>query len=916
MKKIACLLLVFLGLQNINANSGIKSIETDYTIMKVRVMQYKNTTKIIGTSYEGTVVCYDYSGKLQWKNELSGFMNNDIYCADIDNDGKDEILAPNADGTLYCLDDNGKLLWKFKQNSAPILSATMVTKGKTNYVVCGGFDKNIHYLSTKGKLLKSIPSVSYGIEKKHKNHAINYLRKIQQNGKDVLVVLSAFNTNYDKGVLYYFKPFEDQPYQFTKMKGKGGGGSCPGTFSVNDIIPGNTEILLGGNGLNTLQVSVASVEKCAAGQLQFKFKNARKDIGKVGYRLASAEAIPYKKSFKYYVLYGNRMHLVSPEKNGDPTEIIESNYAFNDMCKDGDSEKLILASAQSGGSCIHVIDYSSNAWKKDFQQLQPAGKMAKILTNTSDFRKKLKKFKIPKWEEHKVAVKVLVSGLSDEEASNLRGENAKNFININSVKKLYPHVENWDRSGMDNKVARETKDHRKKYDLTSDQVVQKFKTELSKSEHGVQYWQGHGRDIFFYSLPTMKKVIEEAGDKIVIPILAEMGATDKDAIWSAKNFMYPLAELLKGTNSFISVRNKFNFWQCEVYTPAYKGLVSGKYADAFVSSMEESNSKVMDMSFSGRIGLWAAGSMNQWGTRFTRDNVCYDRLRQLSYQKVPNHALRMFVHRIASGASVVHNTSVNVEYQRVLWEMIAKGILYVPTKKEIVSFSPVHLSMLDPNPLFLAGSGVKDVTIYDAKFEKENPMIVGKTKGVYSAAPVNEWDFSKYTSNTKERRLEYLPNYSRGLVLTTPPNDKNSKRGTLESNLNPIYKNNTTEFFMDGKNYYSDVNKSKTYAADTYYKTIKKAIDEGAKKLPLTVEGRVAWVTAHTAPKHLRLTIVDGGYVNPNDRVATVKFHTAKVKKITNLLTNEEVKFSSAVATINVPCGLFVFLDIELETAL
>ncbi|NIJ44844.1 WD40 repeat protein [Wenyingzhuangia heitensis] len=916
MKKIACLLLVLFGLQNTNANSGIKSIETDYTIMKVRVMQYKNTTKIIGTSYEGTVVCYDYSGKLQWKNKLSGFMNNDIYCADIDKDGKDEVLAPNADGNIYCLDDDGKLLWKFRQNSAPLLSATVVSDGTTKYVVCGGYDKNVHYLTTTGKLIKSIPSTSYSIEKKFKNHAINYLRTVQQNGQEVLVVLSAFNTNYDQGVLYYFKPLEDKPYQFAKMKGKGGGGSCPGTFAINDIIPGNTEILLGGNGLNKLQVSVASVEKCSAEKMNFRFNNERTDLGKVGYRLASAEAVPYKNSFKYYVLFGSRMFLVAPEKNGEATEIIESNYAFNDMCKDANNQKILLASAQSGGSCIHVLDYTNNDWKKDFEKLNPPGKIAKILMNTSDFSKKLRKFKTPNWESQKVTVKVMSSGLEKEEINALARENSKNLVIIEDVRKLYPHVENWDRSEMENKVSRETRDHRKKYDLTSNQAFSSFKKGLDASGTGIQYWQGHGRDVYFYSLPTIKRVVDYAGDKTVIPVFAELEQHDADIEWMVEDFMYPLASYLQGTNSFISMRNKHLFWQSVVYTPAWKRLVSGEFPDAFVSSMEESNSKTMDMSISGRMGLWAAGSMNQWGARFTRDNPCYDRLRQLSYQKVPNHALRMFVHQIASGASVVHNTKVNAAYQKVLWDMIAKGILYVPTRNEIVSFNPVHVSMLTPDSLFLERNHVKDVTIYDADFEKNNPMVISRTTGVFAGAPVTKWDFSNYASGAKERRLEFLPSYTNGMVLTTPPTDKNSKRGTLESHLHPIYKNNTKEFFTDGRNYYSDVAKTKTYKADEYYTTVKKAIEEGAQKMPLTVKGRVAWVTAQTAPKHLRLTLVDGGYVNPDDRVATVTFHTAKVKKIINLLTNEEVKFNSEKATIIVPCGLFVFLDIELKKAL
>ena len=87
--------------------------------------------------------------------------------------------------------------------------------------------------------------------------------------------------------------------------------------------------------------------------------------------------------------------------------------------------------------------------------------------------------------------------------------------------------------------------------------------------------------------------------------------------------------------------------------------------------------------------------------------------------------------------------------------------------------------------------------------------------------------------------------------------------------------------------------------------------------MPLTVSGEVAWVVAQTSPTHLRLTLIDGGYINPSDKTATVTFHTVKPTKMTDLLSKETFALAHPSAvTVNIHCGLFRFIDIELEEPL
>ena len=207
---------------------GLISIDTKHTILKVRTAKNKKGNYIVGSGFEGMIMGIDYTGKTLWSNKLSGFMNHDVWCADIDGDDQDEILAANADGNIYCLDAKGQLKWKFKNNDVPMYSVTMVTKDKTNYVVAGSFDKNIYYLSAEGKLVKTVPSSLYGKQKKGKKgkskakeHVANLMRPLQkEDGSTHLVMHAASSSMQGKGTVYFFEPLSQQPYKSLNLKNK------------------------------------------------------------------------------------------------------------------------------------------------------------------------------------------------------------------------------------------------------------------------------------------------------------------------------------------------------------------------------------------------------------------------------------------------------------------------------------------------------------------------------------------------------------------------------------------------------------------------------------------------------------------------------------------------------------------------
>ncbi len=906
--------------------SGLVSLETGYTIAKVRTARKGGAAFIVASSYEGTLMGLGYDGTVRWTNALSGFMNRDLWCEDVTGDGEDEILAANADGTLYCLNASGDLQWRFQPDEAPMNAVGVVHQDGVPYIVCGGYDMNIFYLSAAGKWIKEIPSHTYSQDKpwgkdvgkpapKGSSHVANFLRKLRQpDGSEILVVQGANNSMQGRGTIYLFKPLADRPYKTIKIEQ----GSAVGDLCIRDVNhDGAEEILLGASSM-IQEAGFVRVDPATGKQAEFKISSLRKNIDSFGYRVVQPEFFSDGGRDRYFVLFGSRILLVPLDLSPAGTEVLTCRYAFNDRWHDAAAGKMILASSQSGGSCVHVLDLKDPNWKKAYENLTPPGKIAAILANTDHVRDGLASFQRPAGERAPLPVYLLSDKIPESLTARVdaikRTSQSPVFLNGFSM----GVAEKYDRAVIENEKYRERLDRRRNYSLTREQALAAI---LPKYEDypGIAFWGGHGNDPYMFRRGTLEQVIAGAKGKKTVLIYPELEDSSADFGYVMEDYFYPLADYARGKNANLYIRTKHTFWQASVYLPAWRRLLSGELAEVFVPAMEETTDKSMELSLAARLGLWASGATASWGSRCARDNPSYDRLRQHSHQMLPNHFLRMMVYHVSSGAQYLDNFNVDQDTMCLLWELIAQGALYVPQRSEILSFSPVHLSMTKPDERYLdEGSNVKWITFYDPQAERENPLVFSRLNGTWPGAPVTAWDFSRYAAGVKERRLNFLPPYENGVVLITPPQDgvfadPKAPRGRLADHLHPLYRKILKEYYTDGRYYYS-ADGQQRYAADQHYPTIEADIKAGARLLPLTVSGDVAWVVAQTSPTHLRLTVIDSGYINPKSRTASVSFHTVAPKRMIDVLDGESFDLAHLSAVkIEVPCGSFRFIDVELD---
>ncbi|WPR71405.1 hypothetical protein SLW70_15935 [Flavobacterium sp. NG2] len=898
---------------------SLDSKDVNYTISKIRTAIKDNKSYIVASSYEGTVLGLRYDGKKIWENKLSGFMNHDLWCEDITGDGIDEIFAANANGILYCLNYDGTLKWQFKPNDAPMYAVCVVQKDGIPYVVCGGYDKNIYYLNANGTIKQTLASSTYsdnrvfgGATAPTKVHIANFIRKVKKaDGTDMVAIVGANNSMQSTGNMYLFDVLGTSLLTPTV---KINSSKPVGEMRVSSV-NGITKILMGNSTHKNDATAVefdplnpsAAQEVMDISSIISKFKNTT-------YVVAQVEIIPNGTSYQYFILYGNYIVLLPPNRNFTTAEVLECPYAFNDMWKDTVTGKIILASNQNGGSDIHVIDPSSTDWKTKYINISSPGKTQQVLTNTTSLETQLNGFVKPSWERNPFEINLMYTNTS---GINTSLYNAPIFID----QFFTSHAQDgatWDRQNLANLKYRDVRDSRRTYDWTEAQALSFIFPKIGAN--GIAYWGGHGNDPYMFSKETTKKVIDEvntvSGRKTVL-IYPELQDDSADFEFVLNDLFYPLATYGQDKNLKLFIRSKNIFWQGSTYLPMWSRLLSGEFKNVFVPAMEETTDKTMELSLASRMGIWASGAVDSWGARAVPDNASYDRMRQFSSQTLDNHFLRQLVYAAASGAQYFDNFTKPELFAKLL----AKGALFVPKRSEIVSLSPVHLSMLAPDAHYLEeGSESKWLTNFDQAFEDANPFVFSRMNGSWPGAPLADWDFSKYAAGMKERRLNFLPNYPNGMVMITPPQagakaDLTAPRGLMKDKLHSLYQNILKEYYTDGRYYYAADGVTK-YNANTYYQTIKSEIEAGATKIPITVTGDVAWVVAQTSPTHLRLTLIDNGYINPTAKNAVVKFNTVTPVKIVDLMDGKQFFVTNQTTTVDIPIGLFRFIDVELNSPL
>ena len=177
-------------------------------------------------------------------------------------------------------------------------------------------------------------------------------------------------------------------------------------------------------------------------------------------------------------------------------------------------------------------------------------------------------------------------------------------------------------------------------------------------------------------------------------------------------------------------------------------------------------------------------------------------------------------------------------------------------------------------------------------------MVFSRLDTYWGGSRVPDHDFSAYAMNIRLRTCNFLPELPYGLVPIIP--EQAANHGRFRQTI-----------VTDGE-YFFDNNGTKC-TARAYKPEVEKALRTAAARLPVTVAGQAHWSAVKLDQKHIRLTLVDPGYLDPSERAVEIAFQHIQPTKCFDILSGETLKSSGGKLSIAIPAGVFKIIDLELE---
>jgi lambda-carrageenase len=877
-------LLVFPSCNNIGSggeNRPMSFSTNGKTVYQLRTgLVEKAHRAVITASIDGIIQCFSLNGELLWQASTDEGFPFDLCVADIDNDGLDEILVASGNGSLYAFDNNGKTMWVFSK-LPPLYQVSVATKADGSAVVItGGVEQILYFLSPLGEVVGELKT----------EHCIRHIRagKKGDNKTDFVAVATT-----SSGLSGFLSLLQIDPADISIVWEK----LNLGTFAHNtgkrffsmllqDINKdGCDEILLsGGWGENGRLYAY----NCSGEDL---FITSDEKIPNIPYRMNLLRYVELPDDEFILGHFGNVLIVYEPD--GTFREVITGPYSFVDSYFDKTLNILFMGSSVCGGDDIYAFHLDQSGWQEVYKSIQPIGKLAEIERNLNLLSKQIENFKPPAYQQPPKQTMIIAPKLQNMDFENV------SFIKVITLSQQI---------GLRDELWCKEIDRRRSYDLSAAELNE-IVLEHESSGQDFVIWAGHGTRIYF-PLSSFERAIKSAPNHLKGFIFAEMESSDQHMQDIVSEIILPLAELCRKHEKLIFLRNKNIFWNGSCYLPFWNNvLFNEKYSNVFVPGLEETNCRTQELSLSGRVGLWQMGYFNRWLGRATTDNVNFDRMFEWGGHQLITHHFRNLVSSASFGADAFYNTlaitdlsfetqkDTSILYAQLVpfYKMLEKGIIHIPDREELLSISELAIGMKGPpsNTYIKHGSNGHQ---YWFPNEGKPEMVFDRLDTYWGGSSLDLYDFSYYAMNVKRRMTNFLPETPYGLIQIIP----------LENKPDPRIKKiiaTDGQFFYDGFGI--------QHSASEYKPVVEDALDEAAKRLVVLVKGEVHWSVVKIDEEHLRITLIDPGYLDPAERNAEIILQHVDGISCTDILSGESLPIIDGRISASVPTGIFKIMDLK-----
>jgi hypothetical protein len=851
----------------------LSSFSTDgHTVYHLRPAAVADGQRgIIAAAYDGTVLAYTPQGKRLWIAQPSHDFPYDLCVANLDGDPQDEILVATAGGTLFALDDDGSLLWSFNRTSPLFQVAVARQTNGTVIILTGGVSQELYALSPKGKLLDSLKT----------QHCIRHLRtgNFLGSGQEDVAVTTASSGLSGKLSLMLVNPADLKVRWKQENLGTFADNSGKRFFSMLIVDldkDGRDEIMLSNSWGEHGRIYAFNHQ----GKQLFSTTDPR--IPNVPYRMNLLRHV--KLADDEFVLghFGNVLILYN--LNGTCREVLQGPYSFADGAFDPANKTWYMGSAVSGGDEIVTLRLDRPGWRQAYAKVRPISRLAKIEGNMARLREQIAAFRPPAYQPPPHEVTVV-----SRQPPNRKDKHLAFLTPVTWSQKITSRKELWCRDI----------DKRKRYDMTADQIVAAARKLESEGTDFILN-AGHGHAVHF-PLSTFEKILAAAPRHLWGFEFAEVEGVDAQMQELVAQIMLPLAEMCRARGKHIAFHNKNIFWSGTCYMPFWKQvLLNEKYQDVFVPALEETNCRTQELSLAGRIGLWQAGAFNRWSCRIVTDNANFDRMWEYAGHQVLSHHLRQLVSTAALGADMFYNTIQKDPLAGQLlpfYDLLEKGIIHIPRREELLSLSEVSLGMASPPSAQYIEHGINGHQ-YRYPQDEQPQMVWDRLDCYWAGAPLADHDVSRYVYGAERRQCNFLPPASFGMVAIVPSDIPTGPKTRFQQILK-----------TDGQYWYDD--QGKRQAASAYKSTVLAVLESAANRLPVRVMGQAHWSVVRLDSTHVRVTLIDPGYLDPAERDTTIVLQHLDGIGCRDILSGENQPIDGRRIRVQIPAGTLRVIDIE-----
>lgn len=839
---------------------------------------------IISAAYDGSVLCHTHKGKLLWKTRPGDGFPFDLAVADIDNDGLDEAMIASSDGNLYVLDHNGQSMWTFT-GEAPLYQVGVAKSPDGSILILtGGVERVLYALSPEGVLISSYEA----------DGVIRLIGSgnILGDGQDYAAVSTArsgLSGNFTLRLhrLPGLEPLWEKPMRDVKNRHR------YYSLEVFDLDgDGKDEMVYGMMHNNSGELTIFDDQG-----------NSR-----VMTTCDKIRARPYKMNFVSHIkstslqdeffLNLSGSDLLVFNMDGTCRSILEGPFSFAGTAFDPVTNTYWLGSSISGGDGIYGLQMDMPGWEDAFLNIKPVGKIAQLDINMANLLSQVENFQPPSYQKP-VSGSLVTLGESPDEIKEryLEPYSFKNVV-FASYKQF---IEYYDPGITDPEFRAEWESRHSSQITPREEIIQYAKDREQAGEHFFIF-AGHGRSfgIDFYISPiTMVEMLKVAPNTLHGFVFAEFEATDEHLKRAINEQLLPLADscFIYGKKK-IFVRNKNIFWNGNVHLDMFKPLMANeRYREVFVPSMEETNSRSQSLSLAGRTGLWMTGSFNHMSGRAVTDNANYNRIWEWGQTKRLSHFVRALSLSRVLGADhfQVNIYTDNQTEMLPFYLMLEKGILPMPEPEDILSISSLTIGISTPDKDYIRhGSNGHNMAQYSPD---EGEFVFDRLACYWGGSLIPDHDFEHYAMGAKRRMTNFIPQSPYGNLTTI----------SAETDLNN-FPSFSKMLVTDGKYWYDP--QGKPHTAKEYKSVVIDALEEAASSLPLRVYGEAGWVAIRIDSTHIRLVVMDPGYLDPDDREAEVVFQHIDAVEVRDILSGEIISVKDGKFNLNIPLGILRVLDI------